>query len=163
MAIRVCCRHVTHYRFDRPVSLSPHVLRLRPAPHSRTPIRAYALRITPKEHFLNWQQDPFGNYLARLVFPEQSLELKIEVEVVAEMTVINPFDFFIEESAQQWPFVYDPTLAKELIPYLETEPAGTRVRALIDECRVRGIRTVDYIVELNRRLHEKIRYVIRLE
>ena len=104
MSIRVACRHITHYRFDRPINLSPHVLRLRPAPHSRTPVRAYAMRIAPDTHFINWQQDPFGNYLARLVFPEKTRELRIEVEVVADMTVINPFDFFVEESAEQFPF-----------------------------------------------------------
>jgi uncharacterized protein (DUF2126 family)/transglutaminase-like putative cysteine protease len=163
MAIRVALNHRTVYRYDRPVNLLPHVVRLRPAPHCRTPIVSYSIRVEPQPHFLNWQQDPYSNHLARLVFPKPIQELKVEVDLVAEMTVINPFDFFIEESAEQSPFVYDPTLAKELIPYLETEPAGTRMRALVDECRVRGVRTVDYIVELNRRLHEKIRYVIRLE
>ena len=97
MSIRVACKHLTHYHFDRLVNLTPHVLRLRPAAHSRTPIRSYALRIAPDKHFINWQQDPFGNYLARLVFPEKTRELKIEVEVIVDMTVINPFDFFIEE------------------------------------------------------------------
>ena len=119
MSIRVACRHLTHYKFDRPVNLSPHTLRLRPAPHSRTPIRAYAMRIAPDTHFINWQQDPFGNYLARLVFPEKTRELQIEVEVVADMTVINPFDFFIEEYAEKIPFNYEKQLRNELAPYFE--------------------------------------------
>ena len=102
MSIRVACSHHTHYLFDRAVNLSPHVLRLRPAPHSRTPIRSYALRIYPEKHFLNWQQDPFGNYQARLVFPEKTDRLTIEVDLIAEMVVINPFDYFIEESASHF-------------------------------------------------------------
>ena len=99
MAIRVALRHSTSYRYERPVALSPHVVRLRPAPHCRTPIESYSLRIAPAQHFINWQQDPFGNYLARLVFPERAPELSIEVGLVADMTVINPFDFFLDEDA----------------------------------------------------------------
>ncbi len=121
-------------RYDRPVTLSPHVVRLRPAPHCRTPILSYSLRVEPETHFLNWQQDPYSNYLARLVFPEPARELSIEVDLVADMTVINPFDFFIEESAEKYPFTYDATLAKELVPYLETEPAGPCLRGSSRAC-----------------------------
>ena len=106
------------------------MVRLRPAPHSRTPILAYTLKITPEAHFINWQQDPFGNYLARLVFPETTREFSVDVEVIADMTVINPFDYFIEEGAFHWPFDYDPALKRELAPYLETEPAGERLAAV---------------------------------
>src|SRR5271166_3970777 len=163
MPIQVALNHKTTYRYDRLVTLLPHVVRLRPAPHCRTLIVSYSLRVEPHPHFLNWQQDPYSNYLARLVFPNQVTELKIEVDLVAEMTVINPFDFFVEESAEQSPFTYDPTLARELSPYLETEPAGPLLHALARELRAHGIRTIDYIVELNRRVHEKIRYLIRME
>ena len=112
MTIRVALHHYTEYRFDRPVALSPHVLRLRPAAHCRTPIVSYSLDIQPREHFINWMQDPFGNYLARLVFPEKCRELIVQVDLVAEMTVINPFDFFLEESANDYPFTYDAGLAR---------------------------------------------------
>jgi len=163
MSIRVCCNHVTHYRFDRPVNVAPHVLRLRPAPHSRTPIRAYALRIEPKQHFLNWQQDPFGNYLARLVFPEKCQELKIEVELVADMTVINPFDFFIEESAENWPFTYEPRLQKELAPYFEIVDDGPLLKQWLAAVPRTPERTVDFLVALNQRVWETIRYSVRME
>ncbi|WP_235185850.1 transglutaminase N-terminal domain-containing protein [Methylomarinum vadi] len=106
MTIREAINHKTTYHFDRLVNLSPHVFRLRPAVHCRTPIKAYSLRIEPDEHFINWQQDPFGNILARVVFPEKSRHLRVEVEVIADMTVINPFDFFLEESAENYPFTY---------------------------------------------------------
>ena len=105
-------RHSTHYRFDRLVGLSAHTVRLRPAPHCRTPISAYSLKVTPSDHFINWQQDPFGNYLARLVFPDKARELLVDVEVIADMTPINPFDFFIEESASEFPFKYDAELGR---------------------------------------------------
>src|SRR5579884_2360523 len=108
MSIRVALNHVTSYRYDRLVTLSPHIIRLRPAVHTRTPIEAYSLRIRPEKHFVNWQQDPFGNYLARVIFQEPADALSLEVDLVAEMTVINPFDFFVEKDAESFPFEYEP-------------------------------------------------------
>src|ERR1043166_4809315 len=124
MPIQVALNHKTEYRFDRLVALQPQVIRLRPAPHCRTPIRAYALHVEPKPHFLNWQQDPYNNFLARVVFPDPVREFRVEVDLVAEMISINPFDFFIEPAAEHFPFTYDPLLAGELVPYLESEPTG---------------------------------------
>src|SRR5271163_1418278 len=131
MSIHVALNHRTHYRYDRPVTLSPHVIRLRPAPHCRTPILSYSLNVLPKKHFINWQQDPHGNYLARLVFPEKTLELLIEVDLVAEMSVINPFDFFLEKSAEKFPLTYEPWLRKDLAPFLEALPAEPLFRAFL--------------------------------
>ncbi|MCB1757398.1 MAG: IMP dehydrogenase, partial [Gammaproteobacteria bacterium] len=128
MSIRVAIRHSTRYRFDRPVSLSPHVVRLRPAAHSRTAIHGYSLNIKPKKHFINWQQDPFGNYLARLVFEEKTRELSIDVEVIADMTAINPFDFFVESYAEHYPFEYKDQLKRELAPYLEVSENGPALK-----------------------------------
>jgi uncharacterized protein (DUF2126 family)/transglutaminase-like putative cysteine protease len=163
MAIRVALNHVTHYRYDRPVAMSPHVVRLRPAPHARTPIHAYSLRVTPADHFLNWQQDPYSNYLARLVFPEKSTELKVEVDLVAEMTVINPFDFFVEASAEKYPFPYEPVLRKELQPYLEAAPLTPLLAKMLESVRKSDVRTIDYLVELNWTVHKALKYLIRLE
>ena len=122
MAIQVALTHRTHYHYDRPVNLGPQIVRLRPAPHCRTPILSYSLKVTPKKHFLNWQQDPQSNYLARFVFPEKTTELTVEVDLVAEMATYNPFDFFIEPYAETFPFAYEANLATELAPYLELEP-----------------------------------------
>ncbi|MBK1733185.1 DUF2126 domain-containing protein [Thiococcus pfennigii] len=163
MSIRVAINHKTEYRFDRPVGLSPHVIRLRPAAHCRTPILSYSLRVEPAEHFLNWQQDPFGNYLARLVFPQRAKALSIEVDVIAEMITINPFDFFLEDSAQQVPFVYEPQLAKELVPYLEIKERGPRLMAWLAGLDRRARATVDFLVALNQRLQQDVGYVIRME
>ncbi|HUO10125.1 MAG TPA: transglutaminase family protein [Phycisphaerae bacterium] len=163
MSIRVALHHVTRYKYDRHVGMSPHTVRLRPAPHARTPILAYSLRVAPEKQFLNWQQDPYSNYLARLVFPEKATELKVEVDLVADMTVINPFDFFVESYAEKYPFCYDPVVKKELAPYLETESPGPLLAKLIETSRRKDIRMIDYIVELNQIVHRALKYLIRME
>ncbi len=163
MVMQVALTHETAYRYDRPVSLGPQIVRLRPAPHCRTPIVSYSLRVEPKRHFLNWQQDPQGNYLARLVFPEPTRELRIVVDLVAELSVINPFDFFLELDAERFPFAYEPWLREELDPYLAPEPAGTRLAAWLAGVPLEPQPTIDFLVALNRRLADGIEYVIRLE
>src|SRR5437868_12320167 len=163
MAIRVALNHQTIYHYDRPVVLLPQVVRLRPAPHCRTPILSYSLKVKPADHFLNWQQDPYSNYLARLVFHKPARSFEVEVDLVAELTAINPFDFFIEASAEKCPFVYEPVLAKELIPYLEKEPAGPLLAERAARARRDRIPTNDYLVDINQDLYRDIRYIIRME
>ena len=163
MAIHVALHHKTRYRYDRRVSLGPQIVRLRPAPHCRTPILSYSLKIRPKNHFINWQQDPQGNYLARLVFPEPTTEFFVEVDLVAEMAVFNPFDFFLEPYAEKYPFSYDAAAARELRPFLETEPAGPMLSALLARVPRGSTRTIDFLVGLNQRLQNEIGYVIRME
>jgi uncharacterized protein (DUF2126 family)/transglutaminase-like putative cysteine protease len=163
MAVHVALSHRTEYRYDRQVSLSPHIVRLRPAPHCRTPIISYSLTVDPRKHFINWQQDPHGNYMARLVFPETTRELSIAVDLVVELAVINPFDFFLEPSAETFPFSYEPWLQKELAPFLETEAAGTTFRDYVRSAGQSKGRTVDVLVDLNRRVSSDIKYVIRLQ
>jgi len=163
MSIHVNINHRTTYHFDRAVALSPHVVRLRPAPHCRTPIEAYALRIEPATHFINWQQDPFGNWAARLVFPERTNALTVEVDLIADMTVINPFDFFLEESAEHCPFRYDEQLAAQLTPYLEVVERGPLLQRWLAGVDRAPLRTVDFLVALNSRLQGDIGYVIRME
>ena len=163
MSIHVALHHVTHYRYDRLVNLGPQVVRLRPAPHCRTPILSYSLRIEPTEHFINWQQDPFANHLARLVFPEKTREFKVTVDLVAEMAVYNPFDFFLEPQAEQVPFAYSPETAQDLVPYLARGPLTPRFKAFVDSIPRGKARTIDFLVGLNQRLQREISYLIRLE
>ncbi len=163
MSIHVALNHVTHYHYDRPVGLGPQVIRLRPAPHSRTRILSYSMRVEPAKHFINWQQDPQSNYLARLVFPEKTSELRIEVDLVAEMAVLNPFDFFLEPNAEQYPFEYDESLAHELGPYRLKQPLTPRFEAYLASISRAKKRTADFLVELNQRLQKDVAYLIRME
>jgi uncharacterized protein (DUF2126 family)/transglutaminase-like putative cysteine protease len=163
MSILVAINHKTEYRFDRPVNMAPHTVRLRPAPHCRTPIRSYSLRIEPEQHFINWQQDPFGNYLARLVFPEKARTLSVEVDVIADMVTINPFDFFVDEYAYSYPFGYDHQLTKELFPYLEISEQGPLLKDWLSGVDRTPRETVYFLVDLNKQLNEDIGYIVRME
>jgi uncharacterized protein (DUF2126 family)/transglutaminase-like putative cysteine protease len=165
MSIHVAIEHRTRYLFDRAVGLTPHVVRLRPAPHCRTPILAYSMTVEPSDHFVNWQQDPFGNFEARLVFPEKATELSIVVDLVADLTVINPFDFFLEPEAESIPFAYDPELLRDLGPYLECDPVGPLLKEWLGEVAVPvgGTPTVDFLVGVNQRLRRAIAYTTRME
>lgn len=165
MAIHAALHHKTSYRYDRAVGLGPQVVRLRPAPHCRTPIVSYSLRVTPAEHFINWQQDPHGNYQARLVFPEKTKEFSVEVDVVAEMAVYNPFDFFLEPGANQFPFAYEPVTAAELAPFLRKDDlaAAPRLAAFLQTIDRKPCGTVDFLVALNNKIQAAVAYLIRLE
>lgn len=167
MAIRVALHHKTSYHYDRLVALSPHEVRLRPAPHARTPILSYSLSVNPAEHFINWQQDPYGNYIGRFVFPEKSDVLEFTVDLVADMTVINPFDFFVEKYAEQFPFSYPEQLTAELGPYLQTQEPGPLQSAWVAAARADMLKekmaTNDFLVAINQRLQGDIGYLLRME
>ncbi len=172
MSIKVALEHRTTYEFGRPITVGPHVVRLRPAPHCRTPIDAYSLQVEPAGHFLNWQQDPFGNWMARLVFPEKISRLDITVGVVADLMVINPFDFFIEEYAERFPFSYEPGLAADLAPYLrpvaegdsaDPGPLVTGWRETLPPLPADGTPTVDFLAALNAAAHRDVAYSVRME
>ena len=163
MSIHVALHHVSHYKYDRRVILSPQVVRLRPAPHCRSNILSYSLTIEPKNQFINWQQDAFANYLARLVFPEPTTEFKVTVDLVTEMAVYNPFDFFLEPWAEKFPFVYDEALKLELQPYLVKEPATPLFAKFLAEVDRTERRTIDFLVDINQSLQSGIRYLIRME
>ena len=163
MSIHVALNHVTHYRYDRRVTLSPQIVRLRPAPHCRTRILAYSLRVEPADHFINWQQDPEANYLARLTFPEKTRELRLTVDLVAEMSVFNPFDFFLEPYAKEYPFEYEAGEQRELAPYLARVPATRRFAGYLESILRRNKSVVDFLVDLNLRLSRDVRYLIRMQ
>ncbi|HEY5955455.1 MAG TPA: transglutaminase family protein [Polyangiaceae bacterium] len=167
MAIRVALRHRTEYSYDRAVTLSPQVVRLRPAAHSRTHIDAYSFDVQPKNHFLHWQQDAFGNFLARLVFPDAVTEFTVDVTIVAELVTVNPFDFFLDANAEHWPVEYDAALTRELTPYLQSVDAGSKFEQLVTYAKTQlGVyerRTVDVLVDINQHIQRILRYDIRME
>ena len=163
MSIRAAIHHVSDYRYDRLVSLGPQVVRLRPAPHARTKVLNYALKISPADHFINWQQDASGNWLARLVFPERTDHMTITVDLTADMAVVNPFDFFVDGSASSYPFRYDSDTAADLVAYTQAEPVGPKMQAFIDALPKSADRTIDFLVELNTRVQRAVGYLIRLE
>ncbi|RWP84682.1 MAG: transglutaminase family protein [Mesorhizobium sp.] len=163
MAILAAVYHLTHYKYDRPVVLGPQIIRLRPAPHSRTKVLSHSLKVEPANHFVNLQQDPYGNFLARFVFPEPVTELKIEVDLVADMTVYNPFDFFVEPSAEAFPFEYSEEIRDDLAIYRTPEPAGPLLSALLNTIDRSAANTVNFLVDLNARLQREIAYIVRME
>ena len=167
MPIHVALYHKTLYRYDKPVGHGPHIIRLRPAPHCRTRILSYSQRILGGEHFINWQQDPFSNWNARVAFPGKLQELSVEIELVAEMAIFNPFDFFLEESATKYPFAYEADLRSDLAPFLDADPATPRLSQYLGKTKSRLLAeptgTVDFLVALNRQLQKDIQYLIRLE
>jgi len=163
MSIHVALHHKTTYKYDRPVALGPQTVRLRPAPHCRTPILSYSLKVEPEGHFVNWHQDPQGNYQARLVFPEKTRLFSVAVDLVAEMSVYNPFDFFLEPEATQYPFAYDAVAAAELMPFLRRDTLLPRFGALLRSIDRARRPTIDFLVEVNRRISKEVAYIIRLE
>lgn len=169
MSIRVALHHRTSYRYERPIVLGAQVIRLRPAPHSRTPVESYSLAVKPDAHFVNWQQDPFGNYLARCVFPEKVSELAIEIDLTASLSAVNPFDFFLEPDAEKQPFAYDEDTRRDLRPYFALaesaedggpSPLAGELLATVDRS---PRKTIDFLVDLNQRLQREIAYTVRLE
>ena len=163
MTLQVALTHRTSYRYDRPVILGPQVIRLRPAPHTRTPILSYALKVEPDGHFLNWQQDPQGNLLARVVFPDRVERFEVTVDLLADMATINPFDFFLEAEAERWPFAYGALLDAELLAFRTPLPAGPLLRELVAAVSRDTRPTVPMLVALNARLRDRVDYVVRLE
>lgn len=163
MTIQVAIQHKIEYTYDRLIGLGPHIVRLRPAPHCRTPILSYSLKIKPDKHFINWQQDPFGNWQARLIFLERTTKLSFEVGVVAEMITINPFDFFLDNSAKTYPFIYPELLRFELLPYLDARENGPLLMQWLSKVDRTSRSTIDFLVDLNRQLQQDLGYVIRLE
>lgn len=163
MSIHAALHHVTHYKYDRPVQLGPQVVRLRPAPHCRSNVISYSLQVEPAEHFVNWMQDPFANYQARLVFPEKTREFKVTVDLVVEMAVYNPFDFFLEPQAENFPFKYTASQAEELAPYLVTEEPTPLLAAYLGKIERKEQRTIDFLVGLNQQVQQDVNYLIRME
>jgi len=163
VAIQIALQHRTTYEYDRLVALSPQVIRLRPAPHARTPVSSYALAIEPAGHFLNWQQDPFGNFLGRAVFPQPTRRLCVLVDLLAELEIQNPFDFFVDPGAEHWPFSYEPALARDLAPYREAAAVGPRLHAFLAAVPRERRRSIDFLVDLNRAAQAEVGYVIRMD
>ncbi|MGO9114257.1 MAG: DUF2126 domain-containing protein, partial [Thermoguttaceae bacterium] len=163
MPIRVALHHRTRYAYSKLVQLAPQVVRLRPAAHCRTPVLSYSLKVAPEQHFINWQQDPHGNFLARLVFAEKTRELCVTVDLMAEMTVINPFAFFLQDEVIEYPFRYEDAVRTELLPYLETVPGAGRLKEFLGGIPHKSKKTVDFLVDLNQYVHNAVKYVIRME
>ena len=163
MSIMAALHHVSDYRYDRPISLGPQVIRLRPAPHTKAHVQSYALKVEPAEHFINWQQDPFGNWLARIVFPEKTSSFKVTVDLVLEIKVFNPFDFFLEASAQTFPFGYDASLQEELAPYLEIKESDPVLMDYVASISDEPMQTVDFLVAFNQKLNADLNYTLRME
>ena len=158
MGIKVALNHWTHYQYDRTIALGPQVVRLKPAAHCRTNILSYSLKVSPDQHFINWQQDPFGNYLARLVFPEKTDQLRVEVDLLADLTVINPFDFFVEPDSEKYPIKYSKENTRELMPYLASMDRDSSLDKWLKTNKPENAPINDWLVNLNQRVQEQVGY-----
>ena len=163
MSITVSLNHVTNYKYGRPVNLGTQTIRLRPAPHVRNLIKSYSLKVEPKEHFINWQQDPFGNFLARIDFPEKVVNFRVEVDLLTEVRVFNPFDFFLEAYAEKFPFEYEANLKDELAPYLEIKETGAKLKQWLENCDTSSKGIIDFLVAVNQTLNQSVAYTLRME
>jgi uncharacterized protein (DUF2126 family)/transglutaminase-like putative cysteine protease len=163
MSQQVALNHRTQYRYEKPISIGPQVVRLRPAPHCRTPILSYSLSVSPASHLLNWQFDLHNNYLARLLFPDKTDEFVVEVNLVANLPPFNPFDFFLEPGVEDFPFEYPRELAADIEPYLLLDPAGPLLRNFLDKFPREKRGTISFLVDLNRRVRDEIDYETRLD
>ena len=163
MAIQVAVTHRTEYKYDRPVALGPHLIRLRPASHTRTPVLSYSLKLSPAQHLLNWQQDPYGNHLARVLVPGTTEDLTIDVELLLELSPINPFDFFIEPGAEEFPFDYGSELARDLDQFLAQPSVGPLLDSFVAGIPREKLSTVAFLIDLNRRVRDTVAYVTRPE
>jgi uncharacterized protein (DUF2126 family)/transglutaminase-like putative cysteine protease len=163
MALQISVRHDTVYEYDRLIALGPQIVRLRPAPHTRSPILSYSLKIEPENHFINWQQDPFANYQARLVFPEKTKEFRVSVELIVDWKIFNPFDFFLDADSEYYPPKFDTDLKKDLTPYFFKKPSFPLLDEFLSQVPKNKMRTVDFLVTINRMVYEKIQYLVRME
>eukprot|EP01098_Paradermamoeba_levis_P015037 TRINITY_DN7434_c0_g1_i1.p1 TRINITY_DN7434_c0_g1~~TRINITY_DN7434_c0_g1_i1.p1 ORF type:complete len:296 (-),score=-37.88 TRINITY_DN7434_c0_g1_i1:841-1728(-) len=163
MAVRVAIHHHTQYDYDRAVFLSPHFIRLKPAAHCPAIIESYSLTIQPANHVLHWQQDPFGNFIARVDFWESMELMSIDIEIIARLEPVNPFDFFLDTYAESFPFVYEDQLKKDLIPYLEIEEAGPNFTQWLQKVDQTKQNTIDFLIKLNQQVNQDIAYSTRME
>ena len=163
MSLRFALTHRSTYRYARAVGLGPQLIRLRPAPQCRTPILSYALQVEPATHWLHWQQDPLGNFMARVLMTEPVAAFSVTVDLTAEISTINPFDFFVEPEAANWPFIPEPWLAEQLLPYRRLDPLGPLLDAFLQEIPRTPRGTVEFLVNLTARVHQRVAYVQRPE
>lgn len=163
MVVRVAIHHHTQYQYDRMVLLSPHLIRLKPAAHTHALIESYSLTVEPENHVVHWQQDPFGNFVARVDFWEPMQTMAIKVEIIAGLEPINPFDFFIDTYAESFPFEYDTQLKKDLISYLEVTESGMYMAQWLAQIDQTKRSTVDFLINLNQKIFQTIAYTVRLE
>ncbi len=163
MTIKVALRHITHYQYDKFISLGTQSIRLKPAAHTKSDIESFSLTIKPKKHFLNWQQDPFGNYIANVVFPDKTNELSVNVDIILNMNVYNPFDFFLDDAARKFPFNYEAELRESLLPYLAVTEKEENLLSFIKSINKKPKSTIDFLVDLNIKVNQSLNYVIRLD
>jgi len=167
MSLLVSLHHRTGYRYDRPVALGPHEIRLKPAPACRTPVTSYALAVRPAQHTMSWYYDAAGNPVARVLFLEKIRTLEIEVELIADLAPVNPFDFLVEPGAERFPFRYPDADRPDLAPFLAPVENGVGLQRWltgVQSPKPPGLRdTIEFLTQINQQLKRDIAYVTRME
>jgi uncharacterized protein (DUF2126 family)/transglutaminase-like putative cysteine protease len=162
MGIHVALNHRTDYRYPQPIFLGPQVIQLCPAPHCRIPILSYSLDVIPGKHLLHWQMDPHSNRLARLLFSERTDELVVDVNLVADLSPTNPFDFLLEPGVEEYPFTYTPDLAKDLEPFRSVDVPGQLLEQFLAPFQIQSCGTVSFLLKVNHAVRDAIAYETRL-
>ncbi|MFT8550349.1 MAG: transglutaminase family protein [Acetobacter okinawensis] len=155
MSSHVTLLHRTCYRYDRPVSMGPQTIRLRPMQASRTPIESYGLHISPKGSQLRWERDSCGNDVACVGFSDRLTHFDIEVSLVADMTVYDPLlQTSSDDACEDLPLAH----------YLNQADCAPEVMDFLADCpKSAGEDALEDMMALNEAIASRVAYQRRLE
>ena len=115
---QVKIKHLTHYYYDRPITLGPQSIRLNPSRYYPIEINDFSIDINPKPVSLEWFNDIYNNSIASAVFSQSTMELHINVSLSAKLRPLNIINFELPYIYQKYPFFYPSNERKEILTFL---------------------------------------------